>query len=285
MTYKISIITANFNMIKNGREAFFRQMVESVQMQSYKNIEHWVVDGGSKDGSKDILQDYADRGLIKFISEPDKGIYDAMNKGAKLASGDLITFLNTDDFFHNPKGLEEAVKVFNEGFDYSYAPVRVLDIESGECKLGRLKLQRLLRNMPFPHPGMLVKKNVFEKLGGFDDSFKLAADYDFILRAMLGGYRGHESDVDFVTFRSGGASDVFADKQLPEKAAIYYKNYGELAGLSKEDCQKMAETYVFPKKLLAKLLWGEYQTQVKLSALWVGMNSLKRILFNNNRKK
>ena len=95
---KISVITATFNLIKNGREAFFRQMVESVQRQTCRNVEHLIVDGGSSDGTVQMLEELASAGKIRYISEPDKGIYDAMNKGAALAAGELITFLNSDDF-------------------------------------------------------------------------------------------------------------------------------------------------------------------------------------------
>lgn len=118
---KISVITATFNLIKNGREGFFRQMVESVQRQTWRNVEHLIVDGGSSDGTVQMLEELASAGKIRYISEPDKGIYDAMNKGAALAAGELITFLNSDDFFSNTKGLEESMKVFDKGFDYSYA--------------------------------------------------------------------------------------------------------------------------------------------------------------------
>ena len=270
-------------MIANGREKFFRQMVESVQNQTYSEIEHWVIDGASDDGTLAMLEDLAAQGKIRYISEPDKGIYDAMNKGAKLASGEIITFLNSDDFFNNPNGLQNAAKAFNEGFDYSYAPIVVLDEESGKQSVGRVKWLRLLRNMPFPHPGMLVRKTVFETLGGFDCSFKLVGDYDFILRLLLRGYRGKEVK-PLVTFRLGGATDVYANKHKEEMARVYAKNYAGLGGMSEAECAQIAKDYIFPSQLLKVLLGSKYQPRVRISAMWLWFNSWKRRLKNKAGK-
>lgn len=279
----ISVITASFNLIANGREKFFRQMVESVQQQTYQQVEHWVIDGGSNDGTVALLEDLAAQGKIKYISEPDKGIYDAMNKGAKLAGGEIITFLNSDDFFNNPKGLEEAIKVFDKGFDYSYAPIEVLDEETGKKNIGRVKWLRLLRNMPFPHPGMLVRKSVFETLGGFDSSFKLVGDYDFILRLLLSGYKGAESK-SFVTFRAGGATDIYANKHQDEMARVYAKNYAGLSVIGEAECAQIAKDYIFPNQLLKVLLGSKYQPRVRISAMWLWFNSWKRRLKNKAGK-
>lgn len=273
--YRVSVITVVFNTYKAGRKDFFCQMVESVRNQDYKNIEHIVIDGGSTDGSRELLEEMAQKGWIKYISEPDGGIYEAMNKGARMARGELITFLNSDDYFHNPKGLSDAVKVFEQGFDFSYAPVRALDIESGKSKLSKIKLWRVLRNMPFPHPGMLVKKSVFDELQGFDCQYCLLGDYDFILRLMLLGYKGKKSS-EYVTFRSGGATDQQAHLHQKEKAAVYYKNYAKLVGLSKEKCEEIAQTYAFPAGLLHKILKGRFSPIIKLSALIMGIKTLKR---------
>ena len=258
-------------------------MVESVQQQTYQQVEHWVIDGGSNDGTVELLEDLAAQGKIKYISEPDKGIYDAMNKGAKLAGGEIITFLNSDDFFNNPKGLEEAIKVFDKGFDYSYAPIEVLDEETGKKNIGRVKWLRLLRNMPFPHPGMLVRKSVFETLGGFDSSFKLVGDYDFILRLLLSGYKGAESK-SFVTFRAGGATDIYANKHQDEMARVYAKNYAGLSVISEAECAQIAKDYIFPNQLLKVLLGSKYQPRVRISAMWLWFNSWKRRLKNKAGK-
>lgn len=276
--YLVSIVTATFNLIDGGRKEYFCQMVESVRSQTYKNIEHIIVDGGSKDGTIELLNEYAEKGLITYISEPDKGIFDAMNKGAKLAKGDLITFLNSDDFFSDNTGIERSVKLFDEDIAYSYAPLMNLDEEKNIRKVFKIKWLRALRNMPYPHPGMLVRKNVFDKLGGFDTQFKLVADYDLILRLMFNGYKGRNVKKIFATFRLGGASDIYANKQKEEIKRVYCKNYAEIGSLSDEDCNNMAETYIFPNKLLKPLMFGKYPKRVKISAFWLFLNGLKRRL-------
>lgn len=109
----ITIVTITYNLIKAGREQTFRQCVESVHNQTYKNIEHIIIDGASNDGSLDLIKEYEDKGWIKCYSEPDKGIFDAMNKGIRLAKGVYVNFLNTDDYFHDINGVENSVKKVN----------------------------------------------------------------------------------------------------------------------------------------------------------------------------
>lgn len=272
---KVSIVTATYNLITNGRETLFRQMVASVKRQTYKNIEHIVIDGGSTDGTVALLEEMAVSGLIRYISEPDSGIYDAMNKGVALANGELITFLNSDDFFHEAKGLENSVNLFFDDVDYTYASVRVLDNDKVLKNAGKVKWMRLLRNMPFPHPGMVVRKSVFDKLGGFDTSFKLVADYDFILRLLMAGHKGKRA-LEFATFRSGGATDVYADIHKTEIARVYEKNYAPVLKTTTANWSQVADDYIFPSELLRNLWNGKYQPMIKISVLYIYLNSLKR---------
>ena len=106
----VTVITTTFNLVKNGRVDFFKQCVESVHSQDYQYIEHLVIDGASSDGSLEIIREYEQKGWLTCISEPDKGIYDAMNKGIRLAKGKYIAFLNSDDFWHDSHGVSESVK-------------------------------------------------------------------------------------------------------------------------------------------------------------------------------
>ena len=101
MTTLITIITATHNLISNGREKTFRQCVESIHQENQGQIEHLVIDGGSTDGSVRILDEYAKKGWLKYISEPDNGIYDAMNKGVRLAQSEYVWFINSDDYILN----------------------------------------------------------------------------------------------------------------------------------------------------------------------------------------
>lgn len=273
---KVSVITVVFNLFQAKRNKTFLQTLESVHHQTYSDIEHIIIDGGSTDGTVDLLKEYAQKGWIKYVSEPDKGIYDAMNKGVKLCCGSIVTFLNSDDFFHNQKAIELSVKALSKGYDFSYAPIINLDEKKKMQKVGKIKLGRLLRNMPFPHPGMFVIKDVFQKIGGFDTNFRLMGDYDFILRLYLHGYRGTMVNKTLATFRRGGATDQ-NEKQHPlEKIYLYRKNYAEFCPTA--DFEKMAQTYIFPFKLL-KALYQCPSPEIKRSCLWIGLNSLKRKLF------
>ena len=108
---KISIITVCYNIIDSGRKQYFKQMLDSVKEQSYDNIEHVIIDGASSDGSVEYIKHLIkDDQRTVFVSEPDTGIYDAMNKGWRLAKGDYIAYLNSDDFYHNLSCIEHVVK-------------------------------------------------------------------------------------------------------------------------------------------------------------------------------
>ena len=101
---KITIVTATYNLIKAGRKEFFKKCIESIYSQTYKNFEHIIIDGASDDGTLDLIKEIAPRSTV--ISEPDKGIYDAFNKGVKKASGEYVHFLNSDDYYTDKKSLE-----------------------------------------------------------------------------------------------------------------------------------------------------------------------------------
>jgi len=111
---KLTIVTVCFNIVKSHRVESFKRCVESVRRQTYGNIEHLVIDGASKDGTLDILKEYADKGMLKYISEPDKGIYDAMSKGVEHASGEYCYFLNTDDYLHDDTVVADVMNFFEK---------------------------------------------------------------------------------------------------------------------------------------------------------------------------
>lgn len=121
----VTVVTITYNLINAGREKFIRQCIDCVRVQTYKNVEHIIIDGASTDGTLEIFKDYP---WLKVFSEPDKGIYDAMNKGVAKASGKYIVFLNSDDLWHDNRAVEESVKALEENnADFSYAPCTYLD--------------------------------------------------------------------------------------------------------------------------------------------------------------
>ena len=207
---RVSIITTSFN---SGPT--IRSTIESVLGQTYADIEYIVVDGNSKDDTVDIVREFEPRfgGRMRWVSEPDKGIYDAMNKGVAMATGDVVGFLNSDDFFTSPLVVEKLVRAMRKhGADAVYGDIHFVDpSDLGKCtryyssKFFRRRLM-LFGFMP-AHPSFYCRKEVFDRLGTFDTSFRVAADFELLLRFIyLGRIKTHYVHLDCVTMRSGGAS-------------------------------------------------------------------------------
>lgn len=179
---KVSIITITFNS-----EATIEQTLLSVIEQSYSNIEYIIVDGKSSDGTLEIVQKYKSK-LSKIISEKDKGLYDALNKGIELATGDVIGFLHSDDFYIHNRVIQNYVKVFQSNHcDAVYSDLYYVDRLNPDkiirrWKSGTYHSGSFLNGWMPPHPTFFVKKNMYEAYGNFDLEFKSAADYELMLR-------------------------------------------------------------------------------------------------------
>ena len=204
---KLSLITAVFN-----NEKYLEDCIKSVLDQSYENIEYIIVDGGSDDGTIDIIKKY-EHSISKWISEPDNGIYDAMNKGIKMASGDVIGFLHSDDFYAN-KGVIEKIadafvtysvqSVYSDVVFFNKSINRVIRYwRAGEYREGLIK-----RGWMPPHTAFFVKKEIYEKCGYFNTDLKIAADYELILR-LLGKHNitTHYIPEVLIKMRMGGRSN------------------------------------------------------------------------------
>ena len=178
---KISIITISFNANDT-----IEKTLKSVVGQSYKNIEHLIIDGGSKDNTIDICNSYTH--ISKIISEPDKGVYDAFNKGLKLATGNIIGFLNADDTFYDENSIQGIVDAFKQkSVDIVYGN---LDYINEEGKIIRNWLSQpykkgLVKKAWMPaHPTFYCKKDIYNRLGGYNDSFKIGGDFELCLRFL-----------------------------------------------------------------------------------------------------
>ena len=179
--FKISIITISYNA-----EVTIEKTLKSIKSQSYDNIEHIIVDGGSKDNTLEICNSYPH--VSKIISEPDKGVYDAFNKGIKSATGDVIGFLNADDTFYNENSIQDIVDAFtNSETDIVYGN---LDYVNEESKVIRNWISRpyekglVKKAWKTAHPSFYCKKEVYDRLGGYNDSFKIAGDFELCLRFL-----------------------------------------------------------------------------------------------------
>jgi glycosyltransferase involved in cell wall biosynthesis len=181
---KISIITVCYNS-----EKFIRSAIESVIHQTYDNIEYIIVDGGSKDKTIDIIKSYGNK-ITKFVSEPDKGIYDAMNKGIKMATGDVVALLNSDDFYINNDVITTVVnKLEATKTDSLFADLIYVEEASPNKQVRYWTSKPFIKNSfkrgwhP-PHPTFFVKKNIYEKFGYFSLDYTLAADFELMLRFL-----------------------------------------------------------------------------------------------------
>ncbi|MDR1561321.1 MAG: glycosyltransferase [Holosporaceae bacterium] len=203
---KVTVITVVYNLIEHTREKFFRQCVESVCKQTYPNIEHIIIDGVSTDGTLKLLKEYAKKGWITYYSEPDTGIYDAMNKGILRSTGKYIAFLNSDDYYCDNYGIEKSVEILeNSQVEFSYASAYVLHNAEIVCSICP-KIENFFVQMPFCHQTVLMKKDILIKEGMFDTSFVSASDYDLVVRMILKGYKSVHVSNFLVVFRHGGYS-------------------------------------------------------------------------------
>lgn len=184
---KISVITVVYNRAETVAHA-----IESLQAQTYEDVEHIVQDGGSTDGTLQILKARAD-GRTVIESRPDNGIYDAINRGIARASGDVIGILHSDDFFASPSVLEKVaeavappdVKGAYGDLDYvsAFNPSRVVR----RWRSGAYAPEKLAQGWMPPHPTLFLCRSVFQRWGGYDTSFRIAGDYDAMLRYLVRG--------------------------------------------------------------------------------------------------
>ena len=180
---KITIITATFNSATHIKE-----VSESIEKQTYTNLEWIVIDGSSTDGTIDLLKN--NKTISALVSEPDKGIYDALNKGIDLATGDVIGFLHSDDLFNSPETLKYISEAFgSEGVSIVYGDLIFVDQHNTN------EAHRYWKSEPFypsllkrgwmpPHPTVFMRKEVYEKHGLFNINLKCSADYDHLLRVF-----------------------------------------------------------------------------------------------------
>ncbi len=204
---KVSIITVVFNRVETIASA-----IKSVQIQEYPNISHVIVDGGSTDGTMERIKELQSANQI-VNSEPDQGIYDALNKGIKIADGDIVGLVHSDDFFSDELVISDVVSAFSDpNVQLVYGDLNYVE-EPNTNKVvrhwvaGPFKAQKLRMGWMPPHPTVFVRKSLFDQLGGYDTSFKVSADYDAMLRFFQMGICCAYIPRVLVQMRLGGLSN------------------------------------------------------------------------------
>ncbi|MBN2715976.1 MAG: glycosyltransferase [Deltaproteobacteria bacterium] len=221
---KISVITAVFNSATT-LEATLRSLAQ----QRYDNIEHIVMDGNSTDTSLEILKKHA-TSTMKIFSEPDSGIYNALNKGILHATGDVIGFLHADDYYAEDTVLNDIASAINQlSVDVVYGDLDYVGHNSSgqiirHWQSGQFHLSRLSKGWMPPHPTLYIKRSVFDRIGGFDERFRIAADYDFMLRLLtLPGIQVGYIPKVLIKMRIGGKSSSVSN--------LFYKSFEDYVAL------------------------------------------------------
>lgn len=225
---KFSIITATYNS-----QSTILDTLKSVATQTYANIEHIIIDGKSTDNTLSIIKENSEK-ISKIISESDNGIYDALNKGIKNATGDIICFLHADDIYADNTIIEKTAKLFSEKqTDSIYGDLQYVTKEDTNkiiryWKSGEFSFSKLKKGWMPPHPTFFVKKEIYNKFGTFDTNFRISADYDIILR-LLGKHKISAAYLPevMVKMRIGGESNksfINIIKKMKEDVKVLKKN-------------------------------------------------------------
>lgn len=221
---KLSIITIAYNNIEG-----LRKTIESVINQTeYNRIEYIVIDGGSKDGSKELLQSYSSI-LSKWISEPDGGIYQAMNKGAKLSSGEYMLFLNSGDALRNPHVLENILdKLTGEDIICGRVVTHLDNIERLQIPPQNISLFTFTGGS-LPHPSSFIKRTIFNKVGGYDESYSIISDWCFFILATIKENCTYKTIPDIISnFYCDGISSASSELENSKTTEFLRTHFGRI---------------------------------------------------------
>ena len=224
MSFKISIISINYNN-KEG----LRKTVESVVNQTYKNFEYIVIDGGSTDDSTDILDEYHEK-INYIVSEPDSGIYNAMNKGIKVAKGDYLLFLNSGDCLIDQFVIQKVITELNDKISIYYG--NLIYSSNGIPKTlntppDKLSFNFFLNNS-LPHPASFIKRELFFKYFMYNESLKIISDWEFFIYVICKMNESYKHiDFTIADFDDGGISSLIENRSiiLYEKDLIFQKHF------------------------------------------------------------
>ena len=249
----ISVITPTNRMIQEGLTDEFNLLVNLLDKQTYPEVEHLIIDNGSMDDTQLLLKDYKNKGYLTFYSEKDNGKYQALNKGIMRAKGKYVAFLSCDDFFHDITGLDEVVSLMEANdADFSFAPAYAIHPE-GYVFTFEPTIYNAFQVMPCSRQAMVFKKSTLEKIGYFDEKFKVLGDFDLIIRLILNRAKAIRITKNYTTYRLNAKTFEFPEKAEAECRAIFIKNYRNLYPLTTEMVDKMLNFSEFPQGLLEKL--------------------------------
>lgn len=227
---KVSIIT-----VVRNRANVIGQAISSVQSQDYPHIEHVIIDGASTDGTLELIQQLVVAGTV-VISEPDSGIYDALNKGIVNSTGDVVGVLHSDDYFSDDCVISEVVKLFEDPLvdivygDLDYVSKTVPGKIIRHWEAGKFSDLKLSWGWMPPHPAVFIRRSMIDNYGLYDTSYKISGDYDFLLRY----------------FRASGAKSIYLQRVLVKMrfGGESNKSLGQILRKMNEDCRALCSNKV-----------------------------------------
>jgi glycosyltransferase len=268
---KISVITITFNSA-----SFIERNLKSINEQTHADLEHIFVDNVSIDGTLSMIEKISTRSKI-VISEKDRGISDAFNKGIRASNGEIIAILNSDDTFYSPTTLSRINEVFsqNPDLDYAFGDMLFLDTEYGS-NIRRPLLCPITHAMPYNHPAFFVRKSFYDKLGLFDETFRYAMDFELISRMYLnptevklkGLYLAGDP---LAIMYAGGASWKFELNALDDVKRALHKNNLWNQEAEREIAKRISRTKLKYKISSLKLnwiikLWRHFKWKIRTSS-------------------
>ena len=250
---KITIITASYN-----NAATIEDTVKSVLSQTYPNIEYIVVDGRSMDGTVDVIRKY-EHGISRWVSEPDQGLYFALNKGIEMATGDVIGFLHADDVLYDNNVISSVMDIFlTQQCQAVYGDLVYVDRNDMNniiryWKSCPFQPQLLHRGWMPPHPTLFVHREMYEQFGSFNTQMRIAADYDIVLRFFKQpGFRSEYLPRVLIRMRMGGISNRsianILRKSKEDYKAMKNNHIGGLRSLIWKNLSKLSQLRIFRKK-------------------------------------
>ena len=272
----VSVVMATFNEPLE----FISSAIESILTQTYKNIEHIIIDGNSTDRTLELIKEYDKENKLKIFSEKDSGIYDAMNKGLKQSKGKYIVYLNSDDFYCRTNAVEEAVMLMEKNkLDYLFGDAKALTEEKKEATW-IADINNLPYAMNYCHQTLFVKSEIMKDLGGFDLKYKVSADSDVMIKLYIQKYKYGVLRNPYITYRLGGLSSEQSNQSKLDHSESFYINIGRNIGLTKKECEEiwaMRFTQFYPLKHQLYILR-------KLSKLFDTDEMVLRLIMNYNNE-
>lgn len=246
---KLTCVTATWNVIKAGNRESLIRCVKSVAALKTEH-EHLIYDGASTDGTAELLRELeAITPGLKVVSEPDTGIYNALNKGVRDAKGEWFYVLGADDYIFAPDVMDDIVSGLNEDDDEVITNVKLEGVAKYSMRL--INLECTLTLTPYCHQGVILRTSLIKKFGGFDESYRIVGDYELLLRMHMSGLRFRVSDKVFASFSAAGVSSVLKEKMNDEFHELTRRFYH----LSEKEYIKYLATTLLPYRCLVPFVF------------------------------